>query len=78
MALAAEDDFGGFDEAAAPTGLSPSTPSSPMPTIASHRPIAALSATMGPSEVMARRILILGGTTEARLARPAPLMHATV
>src|SRR5258707_14175485 len=46
------------------TGLNPSTPSSPMPTMDSQRRGAAVSAENGSASDM--RILILGGTTEAR------------
>src|ERR1700731_2441425 len=51
------------------TGLKPSTPSSPMPTMDSQRGDAALSgatAWRGVLETDMTRILILGGTTEAR------------
>lgn len=41
-------------------------PSSPMPTIASQGASAALSAAFGSGWAMTHRILILGGTTEAR------------
>src|SRR5262245_66353401 len=46
-------------------GVSPSMPSSPIPTIDNHRCGAAVSrARESPNDM--RRILILGGTTEAR------------
>src|SRR5262252_8522581 len=45
------------------TGLRPSTPSSPIPTMDSQRRDAALSSKTGSTNM---RILILGGTTEAR------------
>src|SRR5580658_8448616 len=48
------------------TGLKPSTPSSPMPTMDSQRGDAAVSCGSGSGSCMPR-ILILGGTTEARL-----------
>src|SRR5262249_59395393 len=47
------------------TGLSPSMPSSPMPTMDSQRRGAAVSAAIRSASDM-RRILILGGTAEAR------------
>src|SRR5215468_4349821 len=46
-------------------GLRPSTPSSPMPTMDSHRRGAARSGAMESASAM-RRVLILGGTAEAR------------
>src|SRR5712691_8936680 len=52
------------------TGLKPSIPSSPMPTMDSHRCGAAVSGANGSTSAMRRilmqRILILGGTGEAR------------
>jgi precorrin-6A/cobalt-precorrin-6A reductase len=47
------------------TGLRPSTPSSPMPTMDSQRRGAAVCAASGLADGM-RHILILGGTSEAR------------
>src|SRR5215470_466351 len=52
-----------FDTSARAAGANPSTPSSPMPTIASQRRGA--DAVIGLESAM--RVLILGGTTEARL-----------
>src|SRR5712691_8288786 len=46
-------------------GVRPSTPSSPMPTMDSQRRVAPVSRTTGSANAM-RRILILGGTLEAR------------
>src|SRR5450432_3357897 len=46
------------------SGLSPSTPSSPIPTMDSQRPDAAVCGTIWSATDM--RILILGGTTQAR------------
>src|SRR5262249_1087848 len=46
-------------------GVSPSTPSSPIPTMDNQRRAAAVSRAQGSTTDM-RRILILGGTTEAR------------
>src|SRR5262249_34951470 len=57
--------------------LSPAMPSSPMPTIASQRigaPVSRATGSAAPIVPMQRRILILGGTAEARqlAARLAP------
>src|ERR1700722_8926918 len=51
------------------TGLKPSTPSSPMPTMDSQRDDAAVSrgTSSGSRTLDMHRVLILGGTTEGRL-----------